>query len=384
MSPDPQFALLACGTALATLSAAYLCLAAWAVRKAPAGGAARPGNLPATSVLKPLCGVETATYDCLRSFCAQDFADFEIVFGVEDPADPVLEIVRRLTREFPRLPIRTVADRRPHGGNRKVANLINMMGVARHDYLVLADSDILVDAQYLRCVVAPLLDPQVGVVTTAYQAIARPGLPSWLAAVFVNDWFYPSVRVAAALGSRHFAFGATIALRRDVLQAVGGFEAIADQLADDYALGAATRRLGLRTVLSTLVVDTVVEERSLRECIAHLLRWLRTIRSVRPAGYAFSVVTFGVPIGVLGACLAAAAPAALAACGVAAGARLVLHWRVRARGSPPWDWLALPLVDALSLALWCWGFAARNVRWRSDRYRLTGDGDVRRYEDSTR
>ena len=384
MSPDVLHALHLLGVALAAAPAAYLGVALWAVRRRATRAAAPPAHRPAVTVLKPLCGVEAGTYDCLRSFCALTYPRYEIVFGVQDPADPAVAIAERLVREFPSLRLRIVADRRQHGTNRKVSNLINMLGVAAYDHLVLADSDIRVAPRYLDAVIAPLLEPGVGVVTTAYRAVARPGLASWLAATFVNDWFYPSVCVAAAFGSREFAFGATIALRRDALEAIGGFEAIADQLADDYALGEETRRRGLRTVLAAVEVETVVEERSLRDSLRHLLRWLRTIRAVRPAGYAASLVTFGVPVAAIGAVLAGGGPPAAVALGIAALARLVLHYEVRGRGAPWWDWLALPLGDSLSLALWCWGFVTRSVRWHGDRYRLAGDGAFQRYEDSTR
>ncbi|HVC01683.1 MAG TPA: bacteriohopanetetrol glucosamine biosynthesis glycosyltransferase HpnI [Steroidobacteraceae bacterium] len=384
MGAAAQLLAVACGIALAAIPAAYLCIAVFAVRRRPRGGAPGPAQWPAVTVLKPLCGAEFATYECLRSFCRQDFPCFEIVFGVQDPADAAVEIVQRLIREYPRCPIRVVVDRRQHGSNRKVGNLINMMAAARHDHLVIADSDILVAPDYLRRIVAPLLDPAVGIVTCAYRGLAEAGLPSLLGSLFVNDWFLPSVRIAALFGSRRFAFGATIALRRDALAAIGGFAAVADRLADDYALGELTRRLGLRTVLSAVEVETVIEERRLRDLLRHELRWLRTIRAVRPLGYALSVVTFGVPVAALGALLSGIAPAALACTGIAAGARLVLHWRVRGRGAPPWDWLALPLGDLLSFALWCWGFAARRVQWRDDRYLVTGDGSVQQYEDSTR
>lgn len=376
--------LAAGGVAIAALSALYLCFAVLAVRLRRADRATRPAVLPAVTVLKPLCGAESATYDCLRSFCVQDHPRFQIVFGVQDPGDPALPLARRLQREFPQLEIRTVVDGRTHGGNRKVGNLINMLAAARHDLLVIADSDIRVRPDYLGTVAAPLLDAGVGIVTCAYRATPRPGLASLLGASFVNDWFLPSVRVAAWLGSREFAFGATIALRRDALAAIGGFEAVADHLADDYRLGELTRRHGLRTILSEMEVETVVEERDLRTLAQHELRWLRTIRLVRPWGYALSGVSFGVPVALAGALAARGAPAALACVAVAAGARIVLHWSVRLRGAPSWHWLVLPLGDSLSFALWCWGFAARTVRWRDDRYRLAGDGSVQRHEDVTR
>ncbi len=370
-------ALEAGGTSIAALAAAYLAVAAAAMRR---GARPRPpaAGLPAVTVLKPLCGVETATYDCLRSFCVQHHPRYQIVFGVQDPLDPVLEIVRRLQREFTDLPIDLVVDARQHGANRKVGNLINMAAHARHDHLVIADSDIRVEPDYLEAVVAPLADAAVGVVTCAYRGAPQPGLPSLLGALFINDWFLPSVRVAAATGSREFAFGATIALRRDALAAIGGFEAVADHLADDYQLGELTRAIGLGTVLSDVVVETVVNERDFVELLRHDLRWLRTIRAVRPLGYALSGITFGVPVAAAGAALAGGAPAALAMLGLAAVARFVLHLAARRPGEPWFTWLALPLGDALGFALWCWGFAARSVRWRQDRYLLTSDDSVTR------
>ena len=173
-----------------------------------------------------------------------------------------------------------------HGSSGKVSNLINMMPLARYDYLVIADSDVRVAPDYLARVVPPLLDSEVGIVTCPYRGCPGRGTWSLLESAFINDWFMPSVYVAALLGSRAFAFGATIGLRREVLARIGGFISIADQLADDYRLGELTRRMGLRTVLSEVVVGTVVDECSLDDLVRHELRWLRTIRAVRPLGYA--------------------------------------------------------------------------------------------------
>ena len=370
-------ALDVCGTSIAGLAAAYLGVAAAAMRRRPPPPAAAAAA-PAVTVLKPLCGVESATYDCLRSFCEQRHPRYQIVFGVQDPLDPAQAVVQRLQQEYPGLAIDLVVDARQHGANRKVGNLINMLALARHDHLVIADSDIRVGPDYLEQVVAPLRDPGVGIVTCAYRGVPQPGLPSLLGALFINDWFLPSVRVAAATGSREFAFGATIALRREALRAIGGFEAIADHLADDYQLGELTRAIGLATVLSEVVVETVVNERSLGELVRHDLRWLRTIRAVRPVGYALSGITFGVPVAAVGVVLARGAPVALATLGVALGARFMLHLAAREAGESWKTWLALPLGDVLSFALWCWGFAARSVRWRQDRYLLTGNDSVTR------
>ena len=367
-----------CGIAVAASAAAYAVAAAIAVRvKLEASYSARPGEFPAVTILKPLCGDEHELYECLRSFCDQDYQRFQIVFGVADGADPAAEVVGRLQREFPQLDLKLVVDRRQHGSSRKVSNLMNMMPLTRHDYLVISDSDVRVLPDYLSRIVPPLLDPDVGIVTCPYRGVPRRGLWSLLGSMFINDWFIPSVRVAALSGSRAFAFGVTIALRRQVLAGIGGFAAIANQLADDYRLGELTRARGLRTVLSAVVVETCVDERSCGDLLRHELRWLRTIRAVRPLGYGLSFITFSVPAALLGCAISRGAWPAIVLLAITALGRIVLHVRVRGTASGiARDFALLPLREALSLLLWAWGFVTRQVRWRDDRYRVTRDGSV--------
>jgi ceramide glucosyltransferase len=364
------------GTALAALAMAYAVmawLAVWLRRGPPRSG---PATLPPVTVLKPLCGAERHLYDCLRSFCDQAYPHFQIVFGVRDPDDPAVTVVRRLQREFPGLDLQIAINPAQHGSSGKVSNLINMMPLAHHDYLIVADSDVRVAPDYLARVVPPLLDSAVGIVTCPYRGYPRGGPWSVLGAAFINDWFVPSVYVAALFGSRAFAFGATIAMRREVLASIGGFIPLADQLADDYRLGELTRRMGLRTVLSEVVVETSVDERSLADLVRHELRWLRTIRTVRPLGYALSFVTFGLAPAALGSLLAAGARAALAMLAITALARLMLHSSGRDARSALAQLWALPLTDLLAFALWCWGFVTRRVQWRHARYRVARDGSA--------
>ncbi len=370
-------AAAAAGNLLAGCAAGYQAVAALAFkRRAGARAAPTIDEPPAVTVLKPLCGAEPDLYSCLKSFCDQRYERFEIVFGVADPADPAIAVVRRLQAEYPRLRLQLVVDPRQHGASRKVSNLINMMGAAGHGWLVLADSDVAVAPDYLATVTAPLADPSVGIVTCAYRGTPRPGLWSTLGALFINEWFMPSVYVAAAFGSRDFAFGATIALRRETLAAIGGFEAIAEQLADDYRLGELTRRRGLATVLSTAVVETRVDEPTLGALLRHELRWLRTIRVVRPAGFALSFVTLGVPVAALGAALARGAGATPILLAVTAAARFVLHYWARSKQAAASQWLLLPLRDILSIGLWAFSFSTRRVHWRNDRYRVARDGSA--------
>lgn len=366
-----------CGTALAAAVATYTVLAAYAARTRLKAYPVDLSAAPAVTVLKPLCGAEHELYECLRSFCEQDYPCFQIVFGVCDSDDPAIGVVSRLMREFPDIDMALAVDRRQHGSSRKVSNLINMMPFARHELLVLSDSDVRVGRDYLARVAAPLADPGVGIVTCSYAGRPRKGFWSLLGSLFIDDWFTPSVRVAAMFGSRAFAFGATIAIRRQVLRRIGGFASIANQLADDYRLGEMTRALGLRTVLSDVVVETCVDEPTLSELVRHELRWLRTIRIVRPAGYGLSFVTFGVPVGAAGCILADCALPAVTLLAVTALARIVLHLRVRGANFPrSHQLLVLPLRDLLSLALWVWGFATRRVQWRDDSFRVARDGSA--------
>ncbi len=370
--------MIGCGSALAAAAASYT-FASWIavlrMRRKAATPSSTNGSPPVT-ILKPLCGAESELYECLRSFCDQAYPGYQIVFGVRDRDDPAVHVVGRLRAEFPAADLAIAIDRRQHGSNRKVSSLINMLALARHEYLVIADSDIRVDRGYLAKVVEPLVDANVGIVTCLYRGSARCGFWSLLGSMFINEWFMPSVCVAAMAGSRSFAFGATIAIRRQVLASIGGFEAIADQLADDFRMGELTRRSGLRTVLSEVVVETCVHERTLGDLLRHELRWLRTIRAVQPAGYNFSFITFGLPMAALGTLLAGGARPAVILLGVTALARLMLHIAVRKPDSALWHLLVLPLRDALGLALWAWGFAGRSVHWRNDPYRVVRDGSV--------
>jgi ceramide glucosyltransferase len=373
---DLRLSLEVCGYAFAIAAMGYSLIAAFVVRRPISLSPSRDAKRPAVTVLKPLCGAEPETYDCLRSFCVQDYPEFQIVFGVCDPHDPAIAIVQRLQREYPDRALQLVVERRQHGSNRKVSNLINMMAAARHEYLVISDSDVRVEADYIGRVVAPLGEHRVGIVTCCYRGVAREGVWSALGAMFINNWFIPSVRVAAILGFRSFAFGATIAIRREILSNIGGFTAIADQLADDYRLGELTRRLGLRTVLSDVVVETIVAERSASDLVSHELRWRRTIRMLEPSGYRFSFLTMGLPVTALQIALTGGATPALGIFAVTVLSSTLLHLGVGRDEPSGAKLLLVPLRDLLHFGLWGWSFATRRVQWRSDHYHVTPDGSV--------
>lgn len=361
------------GFAIAVLSTGYSVLVCIIGRRRSPIYRAPPVEWPSVTILKPLCGAEPETYECLRSFCAQDYCSFQIIFGLREASDPALQIATRLQREFPRRDIQIVVDRRRHGSNHKVSNLINMGAFARHPVLILSDSDVRVKPDYLTRIVAPLLDGSVGVVTCPYRGVVRSGLWSLMGAMYINEWFMPSVRLAAAGGSQAFASGATIGIRAQVLARIGGLAALANELADDFRLGELTRQLGLRTILSDVEVETIVEESAFLDLMRHETRWLRTIRALRPVSYGSLFLTFGVPVTALEALWAQGAPGAITMLALSVCARVLLHLAV-SRRTPLWHVLLVPLRDFLSLGLWGWGFATRRVQWREQVYRISGQG----------
>jgi len=369
------------GTGLSTAAAGYACAALCAVLKGPRARSSSSGDnsiphLLPVSVLKPLHGAEPRLYENLRDFCLQAHPDYELVLGVREPEDPAITVVRQLRTEFPRLVITLVVDPRIYGANLKVSNLMNMLPHARHDWLVLADSDISVPADYLVRVTGPLAEPDVGIVTCLYRGIAQHGIWASVGRLFIDDWFAPSVRLAHAFGSTRFAFGSTIALRRDTLQAIGGFEALRDTLADDFWLGELTRQLRLRTVLSDMVVGTDVSETHLPALWAHELRWLRTIRAIAPLGFAMSFVCFTSPMLLLGVVLAPGAwTAGLAVVGGCARILLNISQRPSSHAALPWyEVLLIPLRDGLSLLEWAAALTGWRVRWHGQVLHARGDG----------
>lgn len=333
------------------------------------------------SVLKPLCGAEPRLYENLRTFCDQRHGHFQLVLGVSSPDDPAIAVVRRLQAAYPMHDIELAIDTRVHGSNLKVSNLINMAERARHDVIVIADSDIAVEADYLDTVAAPLADPRVGVVTCLYVAQGVGGFWPRVGALFINEWFAPSVRVAHAAGSRRFGFGATLALRRATLERIGGFDALKNCLADDYWLAEHVRALGLSTVLSRVMVATDVIEPTFFALWQRETRWLRTIRSVNPLGFAFLFITFPTPWLIAGAWLTGAllngpsggehlwvalASGASTAAGFAA--RMLLHLRSARHERTFWRDLPLvPLRDTLLALQWLAGAFGSHVVWRGAR-----------------
>ncbi len=376
---EMKFALGLVGYALLFAGGGYL-LAAWLALRffrkcsaCPLSGALR-GREP-VSILKPLYHDHPGLESCLRSFCTLDYPVYQVIFGVQDPDDPAHAIAKRLQDEYPSRDIQVVVSSRSIGLNPKINNLAGMLMAAAHPWLVIADSDIQVPGDYLDHVAAPLASSQIGLVTCLYAGLPGPGIWSRIGALFINDWFAPSVCVAWALHSRAFAFGATLALRRETLDRIGGFEVLANALADDFRLGEQVRKLGFDIELADIRVGTIVSERTFRALWIHEIRWLRTIRFVNPLGFAFSWLTLGLPVLLAGFTLAGGSVLAGVVLLAALGCRLMLHYQsaqtLGVESEPFW---MLLVRDFLTLGVWLASLMSRRVVWHDQHLQVqTGD-----------
>ena len=331
--------------------------------------------LPPITILKPLKGTDPEMYESFRSHCLQDYPQYEIIFGVSDPADPAIEGVTKLQREFPDRRIQLVLSPKILGANVKVSNLAQMLAHARYDHLIVNDSDIRVEPDYLRRVTTPLADPRVGMVTCLYRGVADATLGSRLEALGISTDFCPSVLAARQLeGGIRFGLGSTLAFRRSELESIGGFSSFVDYLADDYELGKRIAGLGFTVHLSDVVVETFLPPYCLRDFLAHQLRWARGVRDARSAGYLGLVFTFGIFWALLG--LAASQGALWAWCALAAtlGLRFAVALAVgrmalRDHNALLLSWL-IPLRDLISVAVWIVSLSGHTVTWRGDRFLL--------------
>lgn len=337
-------------------------------------------GLPGVTILKPLKGLDIELLENLLTFCQQDYPSFQIVFGVADADDPGVQVVRHLQAAYPTVRIDLVIDGRVYGSNYKISNLHNMYRAAAHDIIVIADSDIRVSPDYLRRLVTQLHDPQVGVVTCLYRAVNTGGLPTLIESLFINTDFAPMVLLARVVEKPSYAFGATMALRRKTLDEIGGFLPLANYLADDYQLGYRVSERGYQLALSDLVVETVLEVGSWRRLFDHQLRWARTYRSCRPAGYFGSIFTHGTLWATLNmlvnhfsarACLVAALVYAVRI----ATASTIANRCIKAPLSFG-EALLVPLKDLLVSCVWALCFLGDTVRWSGHEFRVSEDGQM--------
>jgi ceramide glucosyltransferase len=336
---------------------------------------------PGVSILKPVKGMDEDSYGNFASFCSQVYSGkVQIIFAAAAAEDPAIPVIRQLKLDFPAHDIELVVNPALHGPNHKVSNLINAFSDARHDIIIVCDSDIKVPPDYLQSVTARFADPQVGLVTSLYRTSSVHGIATALEAIGFTAEMIPNVLVARQLEGLTFALGASMAVRRDALLAVGSFEALTGYLADDYQLGNKIHRAGWQIALDPCFVESVIKAENLMTVLSRQLRWGRTMRVSRPGGYLASGVTLPFPAALLATLLAPSPAAGLAAVALLYGVRLCVctifsRRLVRDNLFPRWLWL-LPLRDLSAFFTWGLSFLGNRVEWRGSRFVLKPGGKI--------
>src|SRR5216683_1157462 len=331
-----------------------------------------PAYTPPVSLLKPVRGVDFGSYENFASFCQQDYLEYEILFAVNDDRDPAVPLIQRIVEEFPERRIRLLVGAEHLGANRKVNKLARLAREARHDVLVLTDGDVRVGPRYLREVVAPLADRKIGAVTSFYRAIAEKSLWAELEAVGASSDFFAGVLMAEWMEGIRFALGASIATTKEWLGEIGGFEAFADALADDYEVGQRIAKAGGEVVLSREAVWTMYPAQTLGSFWNHQVRWARTVRLCRPLSYVGLLFTQGLPWALLAAIVAPAKWIGGVYLLLYSILRLAMAWTVGIWGVEDEVlrrkiWL-VPLRDAIHFMIWLASFGSNHIRWGNVEY----------------
>jgi len=324
------------------------------------------------SILKPLAGLDLDLESNLRTFFEQEYPSFEILFAVRSESDPAVPMVARLQREYSQIPSRLVITGEPPYPNAKVHSLDRMLAAAANDLVVMSDSDIRVTSELLRTIAAEFQDEHLGVATCPYRAVPGPSFWSRLEATGMNTDFWGGALVARMLEGMRFAVGPTIAARRGVLQSIGGFDRVKDYLAEDFVIGKFAAEAGHGVILSSYVIEHHIGSATLSQNVAHRLRWGRSTRRSRPAGYVGQFFTMPLPLALLVCALSPAwwpvLPLALVVRALAAYAVSARVLRARL------NWFLLPIEDLLGFSFWLAGFFGNTISWRGRRYRLFADG----------
>ena len=340
-----------------------------------------PSEFPPVTLLKPVCGMEPGLEEHLTSFFEQQYPSYEIIFGARTEDDPALDVARRISARYPSVPVRIVTSGEPWRPNAKVCSMVKMYEHASHDYLIISDSDVKVGPNYIEEVVQPLLDVRNGMVSCLYRGLPTGGVWSKLEALGMSVEMTAGAVVANLLEGMKFALGPTMAIRRDALDAIGGFEPLADYCSDDYVLGHRVADSGRHVVMSHHVIDHVVINRAFECSMQHQIRWMKSTRCSRRAGHAGTALTFAMPFGLLGLLGGAMLDHWALGIGLFAAAyanrvilSLVAGWGVVSdRRAVRFAWL-YPLRDLMGFLFWCVSYTGRTIVWRGDRYRLEGCG----------
>jgi ceramide glucosyltransferase len=338
-----------------------------------------PNYAPPVSLLKPVRGLDFGSYENFASFCRLDYPEYEILFAVNDERDPAVPVIERVIAEFSGRRVRLLIGAEDLGANRKVNKLARLAREAQNEVLVLTDGDVRVGPNFLREVVAPLAEEKTGAVTSVYRAIAEPSLWAELEAVGASSDFFAGVLMAEWTEGIHFGLGASIATTKKWIGKIGGFEAIAGTLADDYELGNRIVEAGGAVLLSREAVWTMYPAQTLKGFWSHQLRWARTIRLCRPLSYVGLLLTQGLPWTLLAVLVAPVSWVAISYLLLYAVLRLVMAWTVGVWGVGD-DvlrkkiWL-VPIRDALYFLIWLASFGSNRIRWGSDEF-VVRDGQM--------
>jgi ceramide glucosyltransferase len=335
---------------------------------------------PPVSVLKPVHGVDFASYKNFKSFCTQDYPEFEILFCVNDLDDAAVPLIRRLTEEFPLRSIRLFSNAAQIGSNRKVNNLTLLAREAKYELLVQSDGDVRAGANYLRELAAPFERTETGVVSCFYRGVTQKNIWAEIEALGAATDFSAGVLVADWMEGVTFALGASVATTKTWLGKIGGYEGLANVLADDYEIGNRVAKAGGRVMLSREVVETMYPALRFEKFWEHQVRWARTVRLCRPASYLGLLFTHGLPLAMVGAIVSQSAVRALLLMAAYAVLRLAVAKTVGVWGlrdeTVRRKWWMLPLRDLLQFAVWVASFFSNRITWRDAEFELSRDGEM--------
>jgi ceramide glucosyltransferase len=362
----------------------FAILSLLAVHRFLANSAYLPHNFfsgwPPVTILKPVCGTEKDQKQSLRSTCLQDYQEFQVVFSAQDPEDPAIPVLKEIQKEFGPEKVTVAIENYRVGPNGKINNLLGAFPHARNDIIVISDSDVRLGPDYLKTIVAPLADPEVGYVCTLYKAVSANRWFEKLELLTFNADFIPSVVFAHLSGASNSCLGASMAFRRSSLREIGGFEALADYLVEDYEMGRRIRSSGKKIALVPYFVEIVVDFGSFIQWWNHQIYWDQNTRAARPAGFFASVLTRSVPfaflfaIARLGDATGLGVLAAALALRLTTAAATMMTFRDR-EGLK--SLALLPIRDMMALFSWFLSFTKRTVLWRGTEFSLTRDGRLK-------
>lgn len=336
-------------------------------------------STPPVSILKPLAGVDEGLEENLRSFFEQDYEQFEILMAVSTEDDAALPVARRLAASYPHVPARIIVTGEPPYPNRKVCSMDRMVKASSHDLLVMSDSDIRVTRDMLRVIAAEFQDANLALTTCPYRAVPGSSIWSRLEAVMMNTEFLSGILVARMLEGMRFAVGPTTVARRQLIEAIGGFESLRDFLAEDFVLGQRAADLGFGVALSSYVVEHRIGTSGFAANTNHRMRWVRSTRRSRPAGYVGQLFTYPLPLSLILVCWSFAWWPLFAAIFVL---RMWSAWVVAIRilRDPlvQRHWWLVPVQDLMSFLFWIAGFFGNTITWRGKVFFLERDGTFRR------